>query len=85
MCVMCAYTRVRKEFNMKDAARWLKAYLLLHGPVETKKVREAAAKLGYTRGELRKAKNDLDVVTTNNWAADHQTDEWFWSLPPEGQ
>lgn len=67
----------------ENAASWLRAYLLLHGPAETGEIKKAAADLGYTRGMLREAKRELGVITTNNWAPDHPADTWFWTLPAE--
>lgn len=69
----------------EDVTKWLRAYLLLHGPTETSTIKKAAAGLEYTRGMLREAKKELGIITTNNWAPGHPADKWFWSLPQEEQ
>ena len=68
----------------KDVCDWLREYLQ-DGPKEVSEIRAAAKGSGYSRGDLREAKQICGIRTTNNWTPEHPfTDRWYWSLP-EGE
>lgn len=65
----------------KDICEWLRR-LLKDGPLDVAEVRLAAKAAGYKKTELRRAREQLGVITANNWSENHPfTDHWFWSLP----
>lgn len=65
----------------KDVCVWLRDYLR-DGAKEVSEIRAAAKAAGYTRGELREAKQICRVWTTNNRSRSQPTaDKWFWALP----
>lgn len=67
-----------------DICDWLREYLRC-GPKEVSEIRDAARRAGYSKSELRKAKQFCRINVTNNWnAALNRTDKWFWSLPESG-
>ena len=67
----------------KDVCDWLRGYLR-GGPREVSEIRIAARAAGYTRGELREAKQICGIRVTNNWTlSDPVTDRWFWQLPED--
>ena len=67
----------------KDVCDWLREYLR-EGPREVGEVRLAAKAAGYTKGDLREAKQICGIRVTNNWTPGHPvTDRWFWRLLEE--
>lgn len=67
----------------KDVCDWLRGYLH-DGPRGVDEIRAAAREAGYTRGDLREAKQICGILVTNNWTPIHPvTDRWFWRLPEE--
>ena len=65
----------------KDVCDWLRDHLC-DGPKEVSDIRIAAKAAGYSRGDLREAKQIRGIRVTNNWAPEHpSTDRWYWHLP----
>ena len=52
-----------------DAVEWLRDF------------RAASKAAGFTRGEIKEAKHELQVKTTSNWAPGQPATVWYWSLP----
>lgn len=71
--------------NEIDVCDWLRTRLM-DGAVEVSVLRQEAKAAGYTRGDLREAKQLCCVKVQNNWTPEHPfTDRWFWSLPEEDE
>ena len=63
-----------------DAVEWLQDFLE-KSPREVSEIRAASKAAGLTRGDIKAAKRELQVVTTNNGSKDHPATVWYWSLP----
>ncbi len=77
------YACTRKEKNMDekmDAVEWLRDFLE-ESPREVSEVRAASKAAGFTRGEIKEAKHELQVKTTSNWSPGQPATVWYWSLP----
>ena len=67
----------------KDVCDWLREYLS-GGAKEVTEIRLAAKAAGYSRGDLREAKQICGIRVTNNWSPSKMgTDQWFWKLPED--
>lgn len=67
----------------KDVCDWLREYLS-SGSKEVTEIRLAAKAAGYSRGDLREAKQICGIQVTNNWPSSRMgTDQWFWKLPED--
>ncbi len=65
----------------KDVCDWLREYLR-GGPQDVSEIKAAARAAGYTRGDLREAKQICGIQVTNNWSPGHPVaDKWLWQLP----
>ena len=62
---------------------WLKYFLLSceEDAIAVSEIKAAAEQGGYTKKELRAAKNRLGIISTNNGCAGRVADAWYWSLP----
>jgi len=69
---------------MGECEKWLLEYLSPRGEVICNAVRDEARKQGYARGQLKAARKSLGVRCCNDWAANGEALNWFWSLPGEG-
>ena len=65
--------------------QWLERRLAA-GPVWYRKVKYDAAREGFTKGELRQARADLDVRAVHPPVRNgRRNPAIFWELPPEGE
>jgi hypothetical protein len=71
------------EMGQKTAEDWLREYLHRNGTTNVETIRADAKMAGIRRKDLRAAKVALGVETVNDWAANGETQNWFWSLPEE--
>ena len=71
--------------DVMTAKEWLYDYLSNHSaenPAEVSMIMAAGKSAGYSRKELREAKRELGVITTNNWNKETGVaSEWYWTLP----
>lgn len=65
---------------MKNCVEWLYEYLQAR-PKHNKGVRMAAKAAGYSREQLREAKETLCVVATHTSDRGQRTSAIFWKLP----
>lgn len=64
---------------------WLEKQLAA-GPMWYRKVKYDAARAGFSQGELRQAKTELDVRAIHPPAQNgRRNPAIFWGLPPEGK
>ena len=69
---------------MSKCSEWLKGYLSA-GMSECNGVREAAETAGFTRRELKSAREELGVKTWHQVDKEgySRIDNWFWYLPED--
>lgn len=66
--------------NLKDIRGWLESYLSDGRIVNIEKIYEDGRAIGFSRGDIRKAKQTSDVIrTVSNRAAT----VWYWVELPE--
>ncbi len=63
-----------------DICDWLRNFLS-DGPHDSEEVKLAARAAGFTRGDLKEARQICGLETTNNWRYGHTATKWYWSLP----
>ena len=72
---------MRKTEKLSEAAKWLKKYLSDGEPHNVCDIRTERKKMGFTKTEIKEAKQKLGVVSFND-ASLHDTaaQNWFWQL-----
>ena len=63
-----------------DAATWLTDYLRENGKTEVSQTMRDAKEAGYARREIREAKFNCGIQTSNNWKMGSGATKWFWAL-----
>lgn len=66
-----------------DICDWLRE-ILKNGPKDCVDVKAAAKKAGYSRFQLKEAREFCGVKTTNDWtAAKSGASRWLWEIPED--
>lgn len=68
---------LEKEIE-KDCLQWLESVLQDHEIHLCDAVREKAKRAGYSKIELKQARNRLDVKTFHQFDESGSTENWFW-------
>lgn len=63
-----------------ECARWLKEYLDREGCVLWTEVRNAAKRAGYSKKDLKVARELIGVKTYHQFDEGKDTENWFWYL-----
>ena len=66
---------------MENCTTWLFGYLKNRVFATVAEVRKNAKAKGFTRKEIRKARESLGVKTHHPFQEDGPTENWFWYLP----
>ena len=65
---------------MSECEKWLAEYLKQNGTVLRDAVRDEARKRGFKKTEIKAARKNIGVKCCNDWAANGETQNWFWYL-----
>jgi predicted membrane-bound mannosyltransferase len=82
---MYAYIGERKDAKMLNSDYpcrvWLLGVLSETEPTDSEDIKRWATESGYSKSELRAAKQELKVISKNNGTRNQVADKWFWFLP----
>jgi hypothetical protein len=62
---------------------WLLGLLDERIPTDSEDVKRWAAEMGYTKSDLKKARQELGVRTEHQDGTEFRREKWFWYLPED--